>query len=158
MTERTLLERTQDFIEYATATLKFHDVGYYEAVRDYIAHANAQDVRIAQLEAEKDALKASADLPEHLGQLQERALKAMSEASARGLRYSFIEVSAHQIFYLLLWVDRAKRDATETKAALGRVKALHIGAIPETTDYANGWNDCRKEARAMLQAELERTY
>lgn len=23
---------------------------------------------------------------------------------------------------------------------------IGVGAIPETTDYANGWNECRKEA------------
>ncbi len=30
-----------------------------------------------------------------------------------------------------------------------------IGAIPETTEYANGWNDCRKEAFKMLNAKLQ---
>lgn len=31
---------------------------------------------------------------------------------------------------------------------------MMIGAIPETTEYANGWNDCRKECAARV-AELE---
>jgi hypothetical protein len=35
-----------------------------------------------------------------------------------------------------------------------------MGAIPETTDYANGWNDCRKKAfemRAELRKKNENT-
>ena len=27
---------------------------------------------------------------------------------------------------------------------IAELEAVHIGAIPATTDYANGWNDCRQ--------------
>lgn len=29
-----------------------------------------------------------------------------------------------------------------------------INAIPETTEYANGWNDCRKEAFEKLNQDI----
>lgn len=40
-------------------------------------------------------------------------------------------------------------------------KATGINAIPETNEYANGWNDCRKEAfelkSLLLQSLRSRT-
>lgn len=40
-------------------------------------------------------------------------------------------------------VERMRKDSTG------------IGAIPETSDYANGWNDCRKTAKKMRDKTLE---
>lgn len=31
------------------------------------------------------------------------------------------------------------------KEEVGKIAVVGVGAIPETNDYANGWNDCRKE-------------
>lgn len=33
-----------------------------------------------------------------------------------------------------------------------------IGAIPETNDYANGWNDCRKKAGESVVIVLQIAY
>lgn len=30
-----------------------------------------------------------------------------------------------------------------------------IGAIPETTDYANGWNECRKKAHRLRNENID---
>ena len=34
-------------------------------------------------------------------------------------------------------------------------KGTGINAIPETTEYANGWNDCRKQAFEKKQQALK---
>lgn len=59
---------------------------------------------------------------------------------------------------------------THNKALIERIEGIKrdgsgTNAIPETDDYANGWNDCRKEAyknrqKALDQviAEINKTY
>ena len=57
--------------------------------------------------------------------------------------------------------DRLPQEITQAhrqdlEALLSRIEAEYATlAIPETNDYANGWNDCRKEAFKNVHTLIE---
>jgi hypothetical protein len=60
------------------------------------------------------------------------------------------EFRAAGIALLCLTLERELAEAYE-RAAKVCEKSSGVGAIPETDAYANGWNDCRKEAFGARQ-------
>ena len=55
-------------------------------------------------------------------------------------------------------VRRAREEERERiRKFLEGWKALEtgIGAIPETNDYADGWNECRKKARKLRDENID---
>ena len=53
-------------------------------------------------------------------------------------------------------LEEAAERIAELETKLDRVRKGHgVGAIPETTEYANGWNDCRQHIHDELEALLK---
>ena len=46
------------------------------------------------------------------------------------------------------------RRAERAEAALREIRDMDIGAIPESTDYASGHNDCRQQMWSLKRAIL----
>lgn len=54
MADRTILQRLDDFIEFATTTRKFADVGFYEDTKAYIMELEAASKRECEWEPSHD--------------------------------------------------------------------------------------------------------
>lgn len=51
--------------------------------------------------------------------------------------------------------ERAEAAESSLTELVGRLKGFDVGAVPESTEYANGWNECRKAGFGLLQRILK---